>query len=949
MTGSDRSRSAEGETASVVMMLKECANEKDLSRGTAIHAQFVTKLLLEQNIFVGSSLINMYVKCGAMSKAQEAFNSLPSLNVVVWNSLITGYVQHGNGDGAIDCFQTMKRQGYSPDAVTYISIFKACGIIGNIEKGQQVHAEVIRDGVLRQDNFVGTALLNMYAKCNLLGKAEVVFQQLAVKNVVAWTALISGYAQQGYSAEALMCFAKMQKAGLCPNAVTLVCALKACGDLRDSERGQKLHAHISQKGLVAKNIVLGTAVVGMYSKCGLLEKAHEVLNELSECNVVTWNAIIMGYAQRGFVTDALNCFQIMQSHGVSPNAITFICLLKACVMLQRVDIGEEIHITMERNIYLDKDIVLVNSLLDMYAKCGELDKAKKVFDGIDLPNAVSWNAIIAGYVHNGEGKGALDHFDSMQLKGMLPNAITYATILKACGYMGAGLRGHYIHAQLVGNNLLETDTFVANALIDMYVKRGILSRAKEVFDRITLCNLVSWTTIIGGYTQHGHNNDALSFFYQMQHENFLPDAAILTCILRACSNEELVDRGYEIHSQIVEDGVLDDDIRVGTALIDMYLRSGFLSEAYDVFNELSVHDIVSWTVLIAGYAQSGYSKEALQSFEQMQLRGFWPDATIYSSTLKACSNMNALGKGQELHTQIVKYGLLEHDVIVGTALISMYAKCGMLIDAEDVFVKLPECNVISWNALVAGYAQIADNEAALYCFQCMEDVGASPDIVTFLCLSRVCGSLGAAYNGLWLHGEIVKRWILDHNTALAGSALVDMYANCCMLEVAKNVLQKLQRDIVSWNALMAGYAHLGDFEHIVDCLKKLIEENLNPDPFTLSIVLNTCNHAGLIEEGQVVFESMFRGFCITPSFDHYIIMVDLFGRAGLLDWAGCLFEVMPFGLTLTMCHSLLGACHKWENLQLGRWAYEHAVQLDGLDAGAHISMSNIYLTVNTGG
>ena len=157
-----------------VAILKDCGKKKDLYKGTKVHAEIVSTGLLEKSAYLASALINMYAKCGAFSKAKQVLEDLPTRNSVTWNALISGYAQQGHGQKALDCFGKMQLEGISADAFTFTSILKACGSIVAIEEGQIIHNEIVGRGLLKRDVVLGTALVDMYAKCGLLRKAQLV-------------------------------------------------------------------------------------------------------------------------------------------------------------------------------------------------------------------------------------------------------------------------------------------------------------------------------------------------------------------------------------------------------------------------------------------------------------------------------------------------------------------------------------------------------------------------------------------------------------------------------------------------------------------------------------------------------------------------------------------------------------------------------------------------------
>ena len=280
MVNNDNREESWYDNSTLVAFLKDCAKKKDLKRGSELHDGIVARGLFGNDILVSNNLLSMYVKCGALAKAQAIFNELPVRDVVSWNVLISGYAKHGDGERALTSFQEMKSEGFSPNAVTMVCVLKACDNLGALNKGHEIHAAIVTDGLLEEDIYVGTALLDMYAKCGLLLEAQEVFDGLPIRDVAAWTSLIGGYARHGHGESALKCVEQMQSEGLSPNALTLVCILKACGSIGALDKGKEIHAQIAQDESLKTNIHVGAALVDMYAKCDLLEKSQEVFDEL---------------------------------------------------------------------------------------------------------------------------------------------------------------------------------------------------------------------------------------------------------------------------------------------------------------------------------------------------------------------------------------------------------------------------------------------------------------------------------------------------------------------------------------------------------------------------------------------------------------------------------------------------------------------------------------------
>ncbi|KAH7429775.1 hypothetical protein KP509_09G065700 [Ceratopteris richardii] len=685
----------------------------------------------------------------------------------------------------------------------------------------------------------------MYAKCGVIEQAEKVFKALPIKNIVSWNALIAGYAENGHAEEALKCSSYMQASRLSPNVITFVCMLKSCSSIGASVRGRKIHAELEQRCL-GNDVVIANALINMYAKCGLLKEAHAVLDKLPFSDVISWTALIAGYVEHGQNEEALACFEQMQEKfvGISPNDVTFICILKACANIGAINVGQEVHGEVAKRGMLSENIVMNNTLVAAYAKCGMFDEAEEVFNDLVFQDLVTWNALIAGYVQYGHMSAALKCFTEMQAQGLFPDGVTFACILKACASIGAIGTGHCLHAEIHRSDLLHKDIVLSVALLDMYASCGVVSRAQEIFDEIQTAHVVLWTALIAGYVHNGQNEDALACFERMQCSGFAADSVTFICTLQACGNIGAVEKGQEMHDQIVKAGMMEEDMVIRTALLDMYTNCNMLTEALEVFDKYAIWDAVAYNVLIRNFSQHLYGEEALNHFEKMRSEGIVPDQFTLVFVLKACSSIGAPCIGQEAHSSIIQLGHDVADAVVATALVDMYANCGMLIEAQMVF------------------------------------------------------------DGL------------------------------------------LVQDVVSWTVLMIGYGQLGMDLIVFYMFDRMLQEKKEPNMLVFTAMLNACSHTGSLDRGQKLFELMSKDFGLFPNSEHHNCMVDLFSRIGCLDKAFALANDIPFANDLVAWHTLLGFCHVHEARNLGKLAFEHATQLDEKDAAAYVSISNLYAIVS---
>ncbi|KAH9288067.1 hypothetical protein KI387_032184, partial [Taxus chinensis] len=437
--------------------------------------------------------------------------------------------------------------------------------------------------------------------------------------------------------------------------------------------------------------------------------------------------------------------------------------------------------------------------------CGSLVDARKVFDDITERDVSSWNNIIASYRRNGCPHEALALFHQMQRTDVQPNQFTFASILTTCAKIRALEQGMDIHQSIMERGFL-LDIVIANALVDMYLKCGSTQMACELFDKMPQKNVVSWTSMIAGYTQNGFVEKALETFKQMQLVGVNPNSTTFASLLSACAKMGALEQGMDIHESIMERGFLSDVV-VANALVDMYAKCGSIQKARALFDNMPQKDIISWNAIIVGYAQNGFVEKALETFKEMQLVGVKPDSTTFASILPACAKMGALEQGMDIHQSIMEMGFLS-DVIVASALVDMYAKCGSIHKACELFNRMPQRNVISWTAMIAGYAQNGFVEKALETFKQMQSTGVMPDFTTFASILSACAKMGALEQGLYIHQSIIESGVLSNVVVV--NALIDMYAKCGSIHKARDLFEKMhQRDAISWNAMVAGYAQNG--------------------------------------------------------------------------------------------------------------------------------------------
>lgn len=381
------------------------------------------------------------------------------------------------------------------------------------------------------------------------------------------------------------------------------------------------------------------------------------------------------------------------------------------------------------------------------------------------------------------------------------------------------------------------------------------------------------------------------------------------------------------------------DLFLATKLVNFYSVCDSLRNAHLLFDRIPKSNLFLWNVLIRGYAWNGPYEAAISLYHQMLEYGLAPDNFTFPFVLKACSALSAIEEGRNIHEHAIRTGW-ETDVFVGAALIDMYAKCGCVRSAREVFDKIEERDAVLWNSMLAAYSQNGHPDESLALCSEMALAGLRPTEATLVTVISASADIAALPQGKELHGFSWKHGFESNDKVK--TALVDMYAKCGSVKVARNLFEQLkEKRVVSWNAIITGYAMHGHANEALDLFEEMKEKSL-PDHITFVGVLAACSHGGLLDEGWIFFESMVRDYHIVPTIQHYTCMVDLLGHCGRLDEAYNLIMQMRAMPDSGVWGALLNSCKIHGNVELGEVALEKLIELDPDDSGNYVILSNIY-------
>ncbi|KAG0631905.1 hypothetical protein M758_1G288800 [Ceratodon purpureus] len=661
--------------------------------------------------------------------------------------------------------------------------------------------------------------------------------------------------------------------------------LQECANAKSLAEGRKVHDHM-RSNQYKPDIYLSNMLISMYAKCGSIEEAYSVFQAMEYKDVISWNAMISGFALHGRGQEAIDHFYLMQRQGLKPNKNTFVSILSAIGSPIVLDLGEQIHSRIIKAGF-EADVTVGTALINMYCKCGSVELARKVFNGMRERNVISWTAMISGYAQQGNSDEAFLLFRKLVRSGIQPNKISFASILGACTSPKDLEQGQEFH-EYIKRAGLEQELIVGNALISMYARCGNLSNARQVFDNMQSHNRISWNAMIAGYGG-GYMEEAFRLFKRMQQKGFQPDRFTYSSLLAICADRADLERGKELHSQIVRTGWLSD-VTVATALISMYIKCGLLEEAREVFNKMPEKNVVSWNAFIAGCCRLGSEKEALKVYRQMRRADVSPDHVTFITLLNACSGPEALEEGRFVHDRIVKWGMLSNNN-VANALISMYGRCGSLADAREVFYRIRTRDLGSWNAMIATYVQHGANEAAFELFRKFRRERGRGDKYTFISVLKAIANLGDLDAGRKVHALVEKNGLGEDIQIL--TTLIRMYSKCGSLADACSAFNKiLERDAVCWNAMLAAYVQGGHCQDALKWFQLMQSEGVKPDIATYTCILNACAGLGALEHGKNIHTQL-KEDGLEADIRISNALIEMYSQCGCLGSAILVFKKMP--------------------------------------------------------
>ncbi|KAL0920553.1 hypothetical protein M5K25_009695 [Dendrobium thyrsiflorum] len=656
-----------------------------------------------------------------------------------------------------------------------------------------------------------------------------------------------------------------------------------------------IHGRILRLGLDLSD-KLGNALIDLYSKSGEPSCAQKAFNLMEKPDQISWNSILSAYLRTGSTSSVLISFTSMLRSGFSPDQFSFATALSACARLSAVMEGKKLHCYIIKA-GLSSNRYCEGSLVDMYAKSGQVSDACQVFDEISEPDIIAWTNLIAGYDQAGMAEESLRLFSRMCESGIVPDRVMMVAAMTACFSLGR------------------------------------LEDARSLFKQIQSPNNVAWNAVISGLAQNGHEAESL---------DVVPDQVSCSSIISACSDSGAIDEGKQMHCLSIKVN-LSSNVYVGSSLIDFYGKLGEMEDADLVFLQLTEKTLPARNALINGYVQNNKEEQALIMFQEMQIEGINPSTITFGSILPACGGPFRVTMGKLMHCYMLKSGLICSDDFLKANLLVMYLRSKLHEDANKLFLEIPVSkSLVIWTVVISGYSQNGFSDEALLLFQEMRMSDLGFDEAILASALGACADLAALGDGRKVHSIVIRTAFQSYkHTSIA---LIDMYSKCGDVESSQNLFEeaKHKEDVILWNSLIVGLAKNGYAIEALEIFYQLQQSRINPDDISFLGVLTACSHAGLIDEGRSFFKSMTNNYGIIPRAHHYACMIDLLGRGGHLKEAEELINKLPLEPNGLIWATMLAASRMHEDSERGEYAADKLTKLEPYNSSPYVLLSSIY-------
>ncbi|KAK6804857.1 hypothetical protein RDI58_002641 [Solanum bulbocastanum] len=723
------------------------------------------------------------------------------------------------------------------NCIDYANLLRISVRCGDVELTKIIHSSLVK--FEEEDGYLKNALIAAYIKLGCLNLAERVFDSLTSPDVVSYTAIISAFAKSNREREAFELFLEMRDLGIEPNEFTFVAILTACIRSLNLELGCQVHGLVIRLGYSSYTYVVN-ALMGLYSKCGLLEFVVLLFNAMPQRDIVSWNTVIACMVEQSMYDRAFEMYsELRRNECLIADHFTLSMLLAASSRCLAVREGQELHRHALKS-GLHGNLSVNNALIGFYTKCGTLknvvdvfermpvkdvfswtemivaymefghvDLAMEIFNSMPERNSVSYNALLAGFSQNHEGFKALALFCRMLEGGMELTDFTLTSVLNACGSMMKRKISEQIHAFILKCGLKIND-HIETSLVDMCTRCGRMDDAEKIFDDLPLDrdNSIALTSMICAYARNGQPEEAISLFLVRHSEKSLVvDEVALATILGVCGTLGILKLGEQIHCYAWKHGLMSDT-GVGNAMISMYSKCGEIQSAVKTFEAMPTHDLVSWNGLLTSYVLHRQGDGALDTWAKMERLGVDPDSITCVLVISAYrhTSTNLVDCCQKFFSSMQSSYNVNPTSEHYAGFVGVLGYWGLLEEAEKIISAIPfEPKASVWHALLDGCRLHVNSIIGKRAMKNILSI-VPQDPSTFILKSNLYSA-----SGRWQCSELVRaemrekgiRKIPGRSWIIFGNKVHSFFARDKLHSQSKDIYSGLQ--ILILECLKAGY------------------------------------------------------------------------------------------------------------------------------------------------
>ncbi|KAL8063806.1 hypothetical protein ABFX02_01G050700 [Erythranthe guttata] len=818
----------------VFKILQLVMREPSISNAAMVHALAAKQGALG-DLYVATSLVTVYSRSKALTSSIALFGEVVDRDIVLWNAMMSACTENRAFRAAIDLFTKMVNQGVGFDPTTLVIVISAFSDLKNLRQGQIIHGMSITAGML-SDTVLSNSLIDMYSKCGDLTSSERMFSSVEFKDIVTWNSIISGCFYNSHPYKSLLYFRHMASLENRADHMSISCAMAACTSLQEFDIGLAIHGWGIKLGYSESSYAsVSNSLISFYFQLKDIDAIGSIFNGMGVKNAVSWNTMIKGFFLIGEAEEAFILLRDMQFAAlIQPDIATMVTVIPFCAELVLPREGKAAHGFIVRR-EMASELSVVNCLINMYSKCGDIEKAEYLFSTMPKKDSVAWNTMIFGYAHNGKSLEARVLFKKMT--GFCKNCTlpTLLAIVPSCDSPDSIRFGRSIHGWGIKLGFT-SQLFALNSLIHMYISCDVPSAAFALFESISIrVDVISWNTIIVGCTQKGHFSEALRYFDSMRKASQIRfNPVTLVSVLSSCGNLGLSFQGKLTHGLALKTGI-STHMRVQNSLVTMYGRLGDSESATSAFHLSEDRNLCSWNCAISAMSQNEDARRALDLFRSLD---FEPNEITLSTVLSACSHLGAVSVGKQIHAHVFRFRF-ERNIYISAALIDMYSNCGRLEVAERVFRSSPNKSVSAWNSLIMAYGSHSMGSKAIETFEAMVGLGIRPTGGTFTSLLSACSHAGMVEEGRLYYECMLKEYgvvpCVEHRVCM-----VDILGRSGRIREAYDFVRELPEggeEAGVWGPLLSACGYYGE----VEIGREVAEVLFGLEPENVSYYVALCN------------------------------------------------------------------------------------------------------------